>query len=300
VDSLFVVGTDTLAGANLAAHWTDGGRSVSGFRRDSHDVDGGTVSLDEARAALAAAKPTTVVYCGAASEPAWSYPAINAAADADLRVWSRAAREWGSRFTYLSSDAVFTGPWLFHAEDSAHHCQSLEAGRLRSMEELVVRILPDALIIRTQTFGWSTSGAGWIESLIADVEDGTAAADPVRHATPILATDLAPIVLRAHEEELKGILHIGGSERVSHATFMRMLADEFGIDAPPTAQSEVLATSATGFGRGETSLRSSRAKNTLNLAMPSLADGLARLHAQTADGFRSRLASDAGQLQRVA
>ncbi len=300
MDSIFVVGTDTLAGANLATLWADGGRSVNGFRRDANEIDLGPVSLDDARSQLAAAKPGIVVYCGAASESAWSYPAINAAADADLRVWSRAVREFGCRFTYLSSDAIFTGPWLFHAEDSTHHCQSLEAGRLRSMEELVERILAESLIVRANIFGWSASGLGWIESLIASLEDGTSAGDAVRHATPILATDLARILTRAHEEDLTGLLHIGGAERVSHAAFLRMLGEEFGFDVPHAAQTEVLATSATGFGRGETSLRSTRAKNVLNHAMPSLAEGLARLNTQNTDGFRSRLGSQACELQRVA
>ena len=107
-----------------------------------------------------------------------------------MRVWARAVRDAGCRLTYLSSDAVFTGPWLFHAEDSPHHCQSLEAVRLRSYEELVARVVPDALIVRTHAFGWSPDGEGWVESLLGDLEDRAADADPVRHATPILATDL--------------------------------------------------------------------------------------------------------------
>ncbi|MBA3315506.1 MAG: sugar nucleotide-binding protein [Planctomycetota bacterium] len=300
MDSIFVVGTDTIAGANLATHWTDGGRSVNGFKRDVSDPDFGPTALDEARAQLAATKPEVVVYCGAASESAWSWPAIDAAAEGDLRVWARAVRDFGCRFTYVSSDAVFTGPWLFHAEDSTHHCQSLEAGRLRSMEELAQRIVADALIVRTNTFGWSSNGEGWIESLIASLEDEMLDADPVRHATPILASDLASILTRAHEEALSGFLHVAGAERVSHAAFVRMLADQFGLTAPAAQLSGVLATSATGFGRGETSLRTGRAKNVLNLAMPSLADGLARLHTQNIDGFRNRLGSHACELHRVA
>ncbi|MBA3313707.1 MAG: hypothetical protein M3552_02000 [Planctomycetota bacterium] len=41
-------------------------------------------------------------------------------------------------------------------------------------------------------------------------------------------------------------------------------------------------------------------QNVLNLAMPSLADGLARLHAQNIDGFRNRMGSHAVELHRVA
>lgn len=300
MDSIFVVGTDTIAGANLAAHWTDGGRSVNGFRRDFSDAGLDPVALDEARAHLAAAKPDVVAYCGAASESAWSFPAVDASAEGDLRVWARAVRDMNCRFTYLSSDAVFTGPWMFHAEDSTHHCASLEASRLRSMEELVQRILPEALLVRTNTFGWSSNGEGWIESLIAALEDDTIAADAVRHATPILATDLATILCRAHEEHLQGVLHIAGAERVNHSTFLRMLADQFGVTAPATPTSATLAAPAAGFGRGEMSLRTGRAKNTLNLAMPSLAEGFARLHTQNIDGFRNRLGNYACELHRVA
>jgi dTDP-4-dehydrorhamnose reductase len=300
VDSILVVGTDTVVGANLAAHWADGGRSVVGLSRSATDAEFGPAALDEARRRLAAARPEAVVYCGAASESAWSYPLIDAAAEGHLRVWARAVRDAGCRMTYLSSDAIFTGPWLFHAEDGPHHCSSLEAGRIRSMEELVQRVVPEVLVVRTNAFGWSADGEGWIESLLGHLDDETVAPDAVRHATPILATDLADVIARAHEEELTGPLHVAGAERVSHAAFLRMLAEQFGLSVPAAAPTGSLAAPATGFGRGETSLRTRRAKNVLNLAMPMLADGLCRLHAQSIDGFRDRLAEPAGELHRVA
>ena len=298
MDSFLVVGTDTAVGANLAAHWSDGGRTVAGLRRTGTDAE--IASLDEARRQLAGNRPEVVVYCGAAAESAWSFPRIDSAAEAHLRVWARAARDAGCRFTYISSDAVFTGPWLFHSEDSQHHCASLEASRLRTMEELVTRVVPDALIVRTNAFGWGPGGEGWIERLLADLEDGTVTPDPVRHATPILATDLAAILTRAHEEELTGPLHVGGAERVSHEAFVRAIGEQFGLAAPCSAPAASLAAPASGFGRGETSLRCHRAKNVLNLAMPMLAEGLVRLQRQSVDGFRSHIAEQAGELQRVA
>ncbi|MGC1275410.1 MAG: sugar nucleotide-binding protein [Planctomycetaceae bacterium] len=300
MDSILVVGTDTVVGSNLAAHWAENGWNVSGLSRAAIDVDFAPTALDEARRHMASARPSILVYCGAASESAWSYPTIDAAAEAHLRIWARAARDAGCRFTYLSSDAVFTGPWLFHAEDSPHQCPSLEGSRLRTMEELVERVVPTALIVRTNAFGWSPDGEGWVETLLADLDDGALTADPVRHATPILATDLASILARAHEEELTGPLHIAGAERVSHASFARRLAAQFELDAPAAEPAGALAAAATGFGRGETSLRTKRAKNVLNTAMPMLAEGLARLHAQSINGFQNRVAEPTGELHRVA
>jgi len=300
VDSILVVGTDTVVGSNLAAHWAACGWNVSGLAQTATSAEFAPAALDEARRQLAAARPAIVVYCGAAGESAWSYPVIDAAAESHLRIWARAARDAGCRFTYLSSEAVFTGTWLFHAEDSTHYCSSLEGSRLRSMEELVERVVPQALIVRTNAFGWSPDGDGWIENLVAEMGDGGPAADPVRHATPILATDLAGILARAHEEELTGPLHIAGAERISHAAFVRCVAEQFDLDLPPIEPAGMLAAAATGFGRGETSLRTRRAKNVLNLAMPMVSEGLARLHAQSIDDFRRRIAEPVGELHRVA
>lgn len=300
MDSILVVGTDTVVGANLATFWADGDQCSSGLTRGATDITLGPAALDDVRRHLAASRPGIVVYCGAASESAWSYPAIDSAAESHLRLWTRAVREAGCRFTYLSSDAIFTGPWLFHSEESNHHCHSLEAGRLRTLEELVQRVVPEALIVRTNAYGWSCDGNGWIESLLGSLDDGQAIVDPIRHATPILATDLAETLTRAHEEELTGHLHLAGSERISHEAFVRMIADQFGLPMPTAEPTGALAGPATGFGRGETSLRTSRAKNILNMAMPMVADGLTRLHAQSIDGFRDRIDSPAEEMHRVA
>lgn len=300
VDSILVVGTDTTVGSNLAAHWANGKSMVNRLAWAELEQSSGPAGLEAARGHLHATRPTRVVYCDSAGESAWSQPKINAETDARLRVWSRAVRETGCDFTYLSADAVFTGPWLFHVEDGTHHCHSLEAERLRTMEELVLRAVPDALLVRTHAFGWSADGHGWLERLLGQLEAGTAKADPVRHATPILVMDLADILSRAHEESATGVLHIAGAERVSHEGFVRRLAQQFGLPAPHAAWKGGLSGAMNGFGRGETSLRTNRVKNMLNLAMPMLGDGLERLAEQIEDGHQEQLREPAGAFQHAA
>ena len=300
VDSILVVGTDTTVGANLATFWTDEHASVARLGWSELDDRSGPPALEAIRRQLAAAAPDRVVYCGAAAEPGWSNPTITAATESALRIWSRAVREFRCGFTYVSSDAVFTGPWLFHAEEGSHHCQSLEAGRLRTMEELVLRVVPESLVVRAQAFGWSADGTGWIERMLEQLAAGSAAVDPVRHATPILATDLARVLSRAHEEGATGILHVGGAERVSHEAFARRLAWQFGLPAPASQWKGGLSGPMTGFARGESSLRTNRVKNLLNLAMPMLGEGLERLASQVDDGFRERLRNELAELQYAA
>src|SRR5690606_40926505 len=103
-----VVGTDTVVGSNLALAWLDNGHRVCGTDRSAAAAEF-LHAFDDARRLAATIRPDRIVYCGAASESAWSYPVIDAAAENHLRIWARAARDIGCRFTYISSDAVFTG-----------------------------------------------------------------------------------------------------------------------------------------------------------------------------------------------
>lgn len=300
VDSLLVVGINTTVGANLAARWAEGPAQVKGITWATMKDRSGPALLETARQYIETAAPSRVVFCDAAAEPSWSNPTIDTHTESRLRVWARAVREAGCDFTYISSDAVFTGPWLFHSEEGTSHCHSAEARRLRTMEDLVIRVLPEALVVRTHAIGWSESGTGWLEQNLEDLRLGAAQGDPIRHATPILTVDLADILIRAHEERVAGCLHVAGAERLSHEEFLRRLAEQFELPQPHGQSRGNLNRSATGFAQGETSLRASRAKNLLNMAMPMFGDSLERLARQKGDTTPESTHSDQPRLMRHA
>ncbi|MEM1063424.1 MAG: hypothetical protein AAGJ97_13955, partial [Planctomycetota bacterium] len=231
METLLILGSETVVGANAAAHWRTSGAaevvdaSLAGFA---------AVGLDKARAVIDDAEADRVVLCNPASESAWSSPDVTAAAVDDFRVWVRATRDAGLPLTFISSDAALTGPRLFHREDSDAFCDSAEAGRVREMEELVARVMPETgLVLRTHAFGFAPAGDGPVESILdgGDVAALLRQCDPFAHATPILATDLADVILRAHEEGLSGLLHAGGAERVCQSELTRAIAAAFDVAA---------------------------------------------------------------------
>jgi dTDP-4-dehydrorhamnose reductase len=125
--------------------------------------------------------------------------------------------------------------------------------------------------------------------------------DCVRHATPILATDLASALIASFERDLHGIYHIAGAERVNPARFVQELARTFDLPFPARANIGSLSERPTGFGQGEASLHTRKIRKTLDIAMPLLADGLARLFMQTKDGYRELLnGSSVSSHERVA
>ncbi|MCA9029327.1 MAG: sugar nucleotide-binding protein [Planctomycetaceae bacterium] len=305
MESLLVVGVDTVVGANIAASLADRHRVLTWAPERRYDI-AGCQALDPADTVcqvVEASKPDRIVYCGPAARSIWdprSKASITEAMVDQAREWAAAAKEANAEFTMISSDALFTGPWMFHDEESPGQCHSIEALTVRATEEQVQEQLPGALIIRTNAFGWSPdpSRSGWLEKMLAEVESRRVVEqDHIRHATPILATDLADILDRAHAERLTGVFHVAGAERVSPLKFAQRLADQFDLPWLALRRDSALSAPPQGFGLGECSLQTKRIRKALCVAMPLLSEGLARLEAQHVNGYRQQLTGSAPAAQ---
>lgn len=301
MQNILVVGVHTVVGANLAASLSEHSPIVGLTAADTlaiadcQIVYNGSDDIETVRNWLASLRPSRIIYCGPASQSSWqadAADALNSRAVLAARNWAQAAVEFDCRLTVVSSDAAFTGPWMFHDEESACTCSSGPAQTIREIEREVVGLCSEALVVRTNAFGWSpgVGTPGWIEAILAELEEDAAQAfDGIRHATPILATDLARVLMRAHDEQLQGIYHIGGAERVNPAQFVQRLADQFGLPYLRPLVVHTLSERPTGFGCGETSLATKKIRRALGVPMPMVAEGLARLYEQMHDGYRDRL-----------
>jgi dTDP-4-dehydrorhamnose reductase len=303
VDRLLIAGVDSVVGANLAVLW-GGRRPVTGLcwqhplAIEGCEVEGPTSPLQPAAARMLASQPDWVVFCGPGSVSSWNEQRPDwsscdwprAAAE-----WAEAAREWGAEFTLISSDAVFTGPWMFHRETGACFCDSAEARLLRQTEQAVLTANPQALVVRTNAFGWAPLPelAGLPEQIVDTLtNDGHLRLDCQRHATPILVTDLAGVLEEAHVKKLAGIHHIGGGERVNPFRFACLLADQFGLPLAGLNAHDLGANGRREFGGGETSLQSRRIRKTLNVPLPLIREAVAQLHDQHVSGYRDRFQSE--------
>lgn len=300
METVLVIGLDTVAGANIATCLSSRYRVVGLTSTTPVSIQGcetHTYLEDDVETAehwLSLVRPQWVVYCGVAANSAWSVdPGKFSANDpvVAVRNWVNAAELHSARFTHISSDAIFTGPWMFHEEDCQGVCESEQAEILRAIER-EVSLCDNTLIIRTNVFGWNpaTYGPGEIENLVQTLEAGTySKLDCYRHATPLLATDLAAIIEHAYQERLTGIFHVAGGERISPVEFVQRLAATFGLTVPVLPRANVLNERTTGFANGETSLHTRKIRRALSISMPMLDDGLQRLFDQQHNGFLNRL-----------
>ena len=163
MDRLLIAGVDSVVGANLAAWW-GGRRPVTGLgwqhalAIEGCEIEGPVSPLEPPTPKMLASQPDWVVFCGPGAVSSWNEqrPDWNSCDWSRAAAqWAEAARDWGAEFTLLSSDAVFTGPWMFHRETGTCFCDSPEARLLRQTEQAVLTANPHSLIVRTNAFGWA-------------------------------------------------------------------------------------------------------------------------------------------------
>ncbi len=302
VDTILIVGIDSVVGGNLAATISEQHRVVGlTISTPIAGIDGCEItpcpgpSLEGIRQCIAATQPSSIVHCGPASDSAWQPQTKARLTTVDVSAagnWARAASESGAHFTLVSSDAVFTGPWMFHTEESTSFCSSESAEIIRAIENETFQRNPNALVVRSNAYGWSplANGAGWIESLMAQLDGQSCeTVDCLGHATPILATDLATILEKCLQTRLEGLFHAAGAERTNRSRFIARLAEIFELPAPNYPTVESPSQPVSGFGSGETSLQSTKIRRELGVALPMLGEGLSRLHQQHVDEYRERL-----------
>ena len=254
---LAVVGVDSSVGSAAMVHF-DGSAEVSGVRLDQQSVVG---ELCE--------NCTDIVVCGDASLSSWDDGFGDLARDCELvPEYCQRAERAGARLVYISSDAIFRGPWVFHDDDSSKFCDSCIAQRLHSIEQTVLKSRRN-LVIRTNAI--SDVSGSWLDQLRQSFRSQI----PQRlvanqYATPLAASRLALLLDHVLQTPAAGVVHLAGAERLSPWNFATHVARAESISiqcALPSIEQEAR----------EQSLRCTRARNELHLRMPTLSQTVTEL-----------------------
>ncbi len=237
--------------------------------------------------------PKWIIHCGAASRGSWDAVEDEVDAELELRLCHtlrEAASAVGSSLTVISTDAVFAGRRGFRRE--GHSTDGVSA--LAQVARLVEQALcgTNALVVRSCIYGWSPTGGrpGFAERAWQAFSEGNRfTADPDLFATPILATDLADLLLRSYRRGLTGLYHFAGAERVSAYCFARELASIFELPGELTSMDRSIAEVLHLPRVQDSSLDTRCARRRLACTMPLVREGLERFADQVHNGHRARL-----------
>lgn len=311
MEKVLIIGVESVAGANLAAVFAPGFETVGLSATPSVRIEHCRIiqlrrhDQNSIAQIVQAERPDQIVFCGAAARSCWDSEDASASTldDSLASVWAVAASQIEAGFTFISSDAVFTGPWMSHNELDTNFCETPQAALIRQAETDVIQACSNALVIRTNVFGWSVdvARAGFAESILSSLESGsTPELDSLRHASPILASDLAAVLLKAWEAGTTGVLHVAGAERINPCQFADRVASLAGLPAPRFSQHARISKPVTGFGRGETMLNCRKARRALGVSMPLIDEGIGRMLEQRENGYVGLLRSESASVTRVA
>ncbi|WP_296453224.1 sugar nucleotide-binding protein [Rubinisphaera sp.] len=294
MNTLIIFGVDTVAGSNLAQSFSSSHQVIGICERNAPEISnceilsGGAVTKQIGKL-LDDLKPERFIDASSAGDSAWN-PQATIGSEEQCQTSAELANACAERkipFTLISSDAVLTGPWMFHEETSEEHSTSIIGQRLLKLEQLVQSVSSESLIVRTHLFGWnhSSESMGWIEEMLEGMLRGKVNAQWSQpgYATPIIVSEFATILSRAFEENLTGLYHIAGAERVNRIQFARRLAQQFEISWYGSGANTTHYTEAErlSFGCGESSLQTLAIRRELCVAMPTLAESTLALCKQS-------------------
>lgn len=237
-----VTGAGGLLGANAGAFLAEradvtGLVRPGGARSRSFAVHEAVDLTDHASVTslIAALRPGVILHTAAVSRhetcersPETAYT-VNVEASRNL---ARAAQAAGSTLVYISTDAVFDGSVGVYSEEDEPRPFSIY-GQTKLEGEFAVAEETDALVVRTNFFGWSPSGTS---SILEYFYNSLSAGVPVKgftdfHVTSMYVQHLMRAVWRLVECEARGVVHVASRDRLSKYEFAVAVADVFSLDA---------------------------------------------------------------------
>jgi dTDP-4-dehydrorhamnose reductase len=237
-----LTGASGQLGSTLVAHLAGAGHQISAWSGTEAGTRG-AVTLrpldlvdDEAvERGLGEADPEVVIHTAALSsadavrrDPARAR-AVNTEATARLAAWCAAHDR---RMVYTSTDLVFDGSKSWYRESDRAE-PILAYGRTKLEGEPSVLAAPGGVVARISLmYGPSRSGRpSYYEQTIAGLRGGTPQTffeDEYR--TPLDLESAAAVLVRLAESDVRGVLHVGGPERVSRFELVRRQAIALGLD----------------------------------------------------------------------
>jgi dTDP-4-dehydrorhamnose reductase len=195
------------------------------------------------------------------------------------QVVARAARAAGARLVHVSTDHLFDGERAYRREDDPLAPMNAYAKTKAEAEAVVLREHPEALVVRTNFYGWGTSVrmsfSDWILRALHAGEPLTMFTDV--YFSPLFVDDLTDATFTLLERGVGGVVNVAGGERLSKYEFAMCTAEVFDLPAGKVRATSVERAALRAQRPKDMSLDVTRAVAALGRPMPSARDGLRRL-----------------------
>ena len=289
-----------MLGASVVARARALGRPVVGlYHRHSANLPGAALLAadltkeSEIQRIFEEVRPESVIHCAAATDVDWCQEHPEAAHEINVAASARIAEfasRTNARLLYISTDSVFDGSRGHYAETDVPAPRNVYARTKLQGEQSVLASRASAAIARITLYGWNTQNkrglAEWILERLAAGDVVPGFSDAI--FCPILANDLAEILLAMVDRGLCGLYHVAGSEPVSKYEFARRVALTFGFDPEKVISTRMAESNLKAPRPRNTSLNTEKICAALGRAMPDVESGLRRFAQLQSGGYVER------------
>jgi len=213
-------------------------------------------------------------------------------ANAELaRNVARATASLNIKLIHISTDHLFDGAKSLYTESDAPAPLNVYARTKLQAELWVLQENPDAMLVRTNFFGWGhryrQSFSDWIIGSLRSGKPITMFDDVF--FTPILADVLAMSAHSLIENGQRGIINLVGDERISKYDFAQRLAGDFRLPVEFIRRGKLSAATLLARRPLDMSLDNTQARKKLGKKLGSLDDFFAMLQKQESAGRPNEL-----------
>jgi dTDP-4-dehydrorhamnose reductase len=299
---LLITGASGLLGLNLSleasACYTVIGVArtpLQGVPFEAHGVD----LLQEGVAAelIREFRPDAVLHCAALTYPDQCEAHPDLAWRMNTWLPARLAEQCAAAhipLLHISTDAVFDGrAHTPYTEAHPPNPLNVYARTKWEAEKAVLEIYPQALVVRTNFYGWSASGQRSLAEFFFYNLSQNKTVNGFTDAIfcPILVNDLARLLLEMLERGLSGLYHVLGPQPMSKYEFGIAIARRFGLDERlirpgSIAESDLKAPRAMHLW-----LSTEKVRQALGHPLPEFSTGLEQFYAQFLAGYPQKLRS---------
>lgn len=243
-------------------------------------------SVDDVLGALDRVRPDCVVHAAGLTsvEACEDKPDLAHHVNVELagNVATACARR-GVRLAHISTDHVFGGDTRFVTEEARVAPLNVYGKTKAEAETRVQHACPDALVIRTNFYGWGPayrqSFSDWVLGNLSRGQQITLFNNVFY--TPILASRLVWIVHELFDRTASGLFHVVGDERISKHDFGMQLASVFGLDTKLILAGSIDSQPMLVRRPHDMSLSNRKVSETLNISIGGVREHLLLLQQQS-------------------
>jgi len=201
------------------------------------------------------------------------------------RIIASATYQLGIPLVHISTDHLFEGIYPMILEDEPTKAINVYGQTKALAENVVLKNNPDALIIRTNFYGWGTSyRRSFSDQIIYSLRNKQILYlfDDV-HYTPIFVEILIQTVHDLLDKNAKGIFNVVSDDRISKYEFGVLIAEEFGLDKSFIRQSSIKSQNNLVKRPSDMSMSNRKVREFLGRSLGTVKEHITLLHQQESE-----------------